>query len=118
MATYRNSSVRGYVIRGVVFGTLALVMSGGCFQTDVSRAIARGQAEDLGASPWKSRKKLFARAEASLSQLPGVVKVSQGVEENWSVFLAVFTDNPAIVPQEFEGVPTKTFPASQWQPSS
>jgi hypothetical protein len=87
---------------------LALVMVGGCFPTKPS--IPRGPGVDLGASPFRhDPTKLWARAEAALLLLPGVVKVFPALTGE----LYVFTDNPAIVPQEFEGVPIKTFPARQ-----
>jgi hypothetical protein len=113
MTARRNTSAIGSMLQGAVLGTLALLMmSSGCLQAGPS--IPRGPAADLGASPWKSKKKLWARAEASLSQLPGVVKVLPVLEGE----LYVFTDNPAVVPQEFDGIPIKTFPARQWRPPS
>lgn len=61
---------------------------------------------------------LAARGYAALSRLPGVVGVTYsrcewcGVQREGG--FEVFTDNPTVVPPDFEGVPVQTFPAALW----
>ena len=119
MVTRRNPAARGRLLHCRVLSILVLLLNGGCVQTEPSRSLARGQVADFAGSPWKSKKKLWARTEASLSQLPGVVTVVPAVDEKFDEEFHVFTDTLAIGPQEFAGIPITTFPASHWRsPSS
>ena len=90
----------------VIFLTL-LLMCCGCFK---HHPTAEGRTLTEESPPVYSRKvkATFLRYRQELLDLPGVVYVSVA---GWSI--QVYTDNPAIVPHEIEGVSIRTVPVEK-----
>lgn len=62
-------------------------------------------APPIAGIPYEECLMILERHQAELMRLPGVNSVGLG-----EVGIHVFTDNPAVVPREVEGLPIKTFP--------
>jgi hypothetical protein len=98
------------ILNGLVFGLVVLLVGGGCFWTSPpkEKALAKGRAVGpagrIQLTPEEHLRQVWPRAQASLSRLPGVVNVHPGERT-----IHVVTENPSIIPAEFEGIPIQTF---------
>jgi hypothetical protein len=93
------------ILNGVVFGLVVLLAGSGCLWPSPPKGTAVTPVALVPKlTPEEHSWQDWPRAQAALSQLPGVVNVHPGEST-----IHVVTENPSIVPAEFEGIRIETF---------